>query len=93
MAVEHDPVVVSRERLERYVGEYGPRHVRLGDRGLVYQREGNREYGLIPLGEDLFALDGLETFRMLFVGEIQGKAEKIVGLYFDGSSDESVRSP
>jgi tetratricopeptide (TPR) repeat protein len=93
LAVERDPVTVSREQLERYAGVYGPRHVKLGDRGLVYQREGNREYDLISLGEDLFALDGLETFRMLFVGEAQGKAERIVGLYFDGSADESVRSP
>ncbi len=93
LAVERDPVTVSREQLERYVGVYGPRRVTLGDRGLVYQRDGNREYDLIPLGEDLFALEGLETFRMLFVGEIEGSAEKIVGVYFDGSSDESVRSP
>jgi tetratricopeptide (TPR) repeat protein len=93
LAVEQDPVVVSREQLARYVGQYGPRHVRLGGDGLVYQREGNPEYALIALGEGLFALDGLETFRMLFVGAVGGNADKIIGLYFDGSSDESVRSP
>ena len=69
------------------------RGIWLRDGGLVYQREGNPEYDLIPLGEGLFALHGMETFRMLFAGELQGRAEKIVGLYFDGSSDESARSP
>ena len=76
---------LSLEQLQRVVGDFGPRHVRWEDGALFYRRDENTEYRLIPMAEDLFALDGVETFRMRFVFGATGQAVKIVALYFDGS--------
>ena len=91
LRVETQPVTVPVETLRRYAGDYGPRHVRLEGETLYYQRDGNPRYRLIPLAEDLFALDGLETFRMRFVADDAGRIVKIVGLYVGGNQDESMR--
>ena len=48
-------------------------------------------YRLIPMAQDLFALDGLETFRMRFVEGDTGRVVKIVGLYVNGNQDETPR--
>jgi len=86
-----NPVTVPVETLRRYVGDYGPRHVMLEDGTLFYQREGNPRYRLIPMAQNLFALDGLETFRMRFVADDAGRVVKIVGLYLNGNEDETPR--
>ncbi len=88
-----DPVRVPVERLARLAGDYGPRHVVLEDGVLYYQRDGNPRYRLEPLGDDLFQPVGLETFRIRFEGDDEGRPERIVGLYFDGSADETARDP
>ena len=92
MRVAQQPVTVAVETLQGYAGDYGPRHVTLRGTTLFYRRNGNPEYRLIPLAEDTFALDGLETFRVRFVTEGGRRAIKIVGLDLDGSSDETRRT-
>lgn len=92
MAARDAPVAIPMSLLERYAGVYGPRHVRVEGGVLYYRREGNREYRLIPMTEELFALDGLETFRIRFVDARSGPAAAIEGLYFDGTTDRNDRS-
>lgn len=92
IAARDQPVSVRASLLEGYVGEYGPRRVRLESGVLYYRRDDNPEYRLVPMAEDLFAPDGLETFRIRFVRGGEGPATKIVGLYLDGSVDETSRS-
>ena len=89
--VENNPVMVPVETLRRYAGDYGPRHVMLEGNTLFYQRDGNPRYRLIPLADDFFALDGLETFRMRFVADDEGRIVKIVGHYINGNQDETPR--
>ena len=86
-----NPVMVPTETLRRYAGGYGPRRVVLEGDTLYYQRVGNPRYRLIPMAQDLFALDGLETFRMRFVADDTGRVVKIVGLYVNGNEDETPR--
>lgn len=90
--VELASVVVPVETLERYVGYYHTRHVSLRGDTLYFRGDGDTEYPLIPLTQETFALDGLETFRIWFVVEGRGPATKIIGLYFDGRSDEARRT-
>jgi CubicO group peptidase (beta-lactamase class C family) len=92
LAVEKQKVSVSTSLLELYAGKYGPRRVRLKDGRLYYQREGNPEYPMIPLADDLFALEGLETFRLRFVQEGSALATEIIGIYINGGSDENLRT-
>ncbi len=91
LQAEAQPVRVPAETLARYAGDYGPRHVILEGDTLFYQRDGNPRYRLIPLSTDLFALDGLETFRMRFATDDTGAVVKIVGLYLNGNEDETPR--
>lgn len=92
IAARDAPASVPTETLAEYAGEYGPRRVRFENGTLYYRREGNPEYRLIPMAHDLFALDGLETFRIRFARDDSGRVAKIVGLYIDGNTDETKRT-
>jgi dipeptidase len=89
--VEENPVTVPSALLEKYAGDYGPRHVTLRDGSLHYQRDDQPEFRLIPVDENTFALDGYRKFRLRFVTDEDGTIEKVVGVYFDGRTDESMR--
>jgi CubicO group peptidase (beta-lactamase class C family) len=91
-ALDHPPAV-PRALLERYLGDYGPRHITLEAGGLFYQRDGNPRYRLRPMSEDTFFLEGLGSFRIRFASDAAGHVTKIVGLYLDGTLDETPRDP
>ena len=87
-----NPPVLDASALQKYAGKYGPRLVTLETDALFYAREGSTgKTKLIPLSEDLFALESMTTFRIRFELDEQGRATKIVGLYDNGESDESLR--
>jgi len=88
---EEKPVLIPEETLEKYAGDYGPRHVYLRQGRLYYKREGRKEYELLPLTQDKFALKGYGVFRLRFVLDKIGNATKVVGLYLGGDTDESPR--
>jgi CubicO group peptidase (beta-lactamase class C family) len=89
--VEEKPILIQEETLEKYAGDYGPRHVYLRQGRLYYKREGRKEYELLPLAKDKFALKGYGDFRLRFVLDKKGKVTKVVGLYLGGRTDESPR--
>src|SRR6185436_6422180 len=50
------PVSLSPEELQRFTGDYGPRHVTLENGRLIYRRDGlTQSWPLVPLGGDTFA--------------------------------------
>lgn len=89
---EENPVVLSVEELEKFAGDYGPRHVRLQENTLYYQRKERKEYRLKPMTKDTFALVRYPLFRLRFAIDKQGNVTKIVGIYFEGRTDESPRN-
>jgi CubicO group peptidase (beta-lactamase class C family) len=89
---EGKPVVIPDETLIKYAGAYGPRRVRFREGHLYYQREGRKEYKLVPLSQDTLYLKGRGIFRLRFVSEKSGKVTKVIGIYIDGRTDESLRS-
>ena len=74
-----------------YPGIYGPRRVTLEDGSLYYQRDGRTRMRLIPAGSDLFLVEGMEGFRVLFQRNAEGRVTGITGLYEDGHTDENPR--
>lgn len=92
LAIRERPITVPFRTLEVYAGQYGARQVTLRNGRLYYQRGTGREYPLTPMTQDLFALEGNATFRIRFLGADGTPAAKIVGIYDDGSTDESARS-
>ncbi len=92
LKVEKNPVVLSAAEMERFVGDYGPRHITLREGRLHYQRDGRPEYRLVPLNKDTFALERYSRFRIQFVSDETGQVTKIVGLYIQGNTDQSPRT-
>lgn len=92
MSVENQPIKIATDQLALYTGDYGPRHIRLKNSTLYYQREGNPEYRMIPLSQVLFALEGMETFRLQFEVDGDGRAIKVIGFYINERSDENSRT-
>ena len=89
---EEKPIVIPEDTLVKYAGVYGPRHVRIQDSRLYYQREGRKEYELVPLSQDTFYLKNRGVFRMRFVSDESGKVTKVIGIYIGGRTDESSRT-
>ncbi|HEX4498022.1 MAG TPA: serine hydrolase [Thermoanaerobaculia bacterium] len=92
LAAQKSPPPLSTESLRRFAGNYGARHIKLDGSALFYQREGRPSYKLLPLSGDTFFLEGLGFFRLRFVTNGEGHVTKLIGLYSDGSEDESPRT-
>ena len=93
LAAVDDRPAIPTDVLERYVGDYGPRHVTLEDGVLYYRRDDNPRTRLRPLSKDTFQPESSGTFRIRFMADGPGAASRIVGLYLDGNRDESTRDP
>jgi hypothetical protein len=87
-----NPPRLAVEDLKQYVGKYGPRVITMENEQLLYQREQNPKYRLIPMSTDLFAVEGLDFFRVGFERDKSGEVTKIVGNYQGGHQDENNRS-
>jgi len=85
-----NPPQVAEKILKMYPGVYGERKVFLEKGVLYYQRTGPK-YRLVPMTETLFAVEGLNYFRLEFV-VMDGKATSVVGLYDNGERDSSPRT-
>ncbi len=85
-----NPVRVDENTLKIYAGVYGERKVTFENGALFYQRTGPK-YRMIPMTATLFALDGLDNFRIEFVVK-DGKAAELVGLYDNGERQPSPRT-
>jgi C-terminal processing protease CtpA/Prc len=82
-----NPVELSKKQMKQYVGQYGPRRVLIDDGALYYQRGDRPRLKIEPMGEDLFRVGDLDSFRVKFERNESGKVVKIIGLYQDGRSD------
>lgn len=82
-----NPVTMTPDELQPFVGVYGPRTITLEDGELYYQREERSKYRLIPMGDDTFMLDGLDYFRVQFGRDASGAVTEIIGLYDNGRRD------
>ena len=89
--IKLNPVNLEQAAMQKYVGTYGPRTITFRDGGLYYQREDRPEYALIPMGDNMFMLDGLDYFRLKFILDDGGRVNEVIGLYDDGHSDSNKR--
>jgi CubicO group peptidase (beta-lactamase class C family) len=86
-----EPVAVPLERLEKYAGDYGDRHVLLKEGVLYYHPEGRRESRLLPLSPDTFYLEDYLLFRLRFVTDAERNISYLNGIYFEGRTDKFER--
>ncbi|UCD19379.1 MAG: S41 family peptidase [candidate division WOR-3 bacterium] len=86
-----EPITVDEVLLRQYVGEYGERKITYENGELHYQRTGPK-YKLILLKDNLFALEGLDYFRIEMLKDKKGKVKELVGIYDNGRRDVSKRT-
>jgi hypothetical protein len=84
------PPQIGVQTLKTYAGTYGERTVTFENGALYYQRTGPK-YKLLPMTATLFALDGLDSFRIEFTVK-DGTVVGLVGLYDNGDRDASPRT-
>ncbi|UCG31831.1 MAG: S41 family peptidase [Phycisphaerales bacterium] len=92
LEASQDPITLSDTQLKEYVGSFGDRRFRVEEGRLIYQRGGRSEFFMIPLGEDLFRLEGLEPdyLRFQFNRDKTGAITEVVALY-DDRNREAIR--
>ena len=87
-----NPVELTTDQMQKYVGVFGPRTIMLENGILYYQRVDRPKYRLIPMGDHTFMLDGLDYFRLQFVPNDKGEFNEIIGLYDDNHNDSNERT-
>ena len=87
-----NPVEVDVATLESYAGDYGPRHLRVEEGKLIYQRDERDPFEATPMTETLFTFEGLAYFRLEVVVGDDGVPVKLVGHYDNGRTDENPRN-
>lgn len=90
MQAETDPIALSRERLDAFVGKYGPNHIIRENDRLCLQRDGVRHV-LRPIAEDTFRIEKYWRYRARFVADGAGRVEKLVFYSLEGWSYETTR--
>ena len=83
--------VLTEEQLRQYAGSFGPRKIAFENGSLFYQREGRPKYKMTPMGNDTFAVEELDFFRLKFEKDQAGKYNTLTGMYDDGHSDSNAR--
>jgi len=84
------PPSTDIKTLKAFSGVYGERQVSFENGALYYQRTGPK-YRLVPLTGTLFAVEGLDYFRVEFVVK-DGKVTGLIGLYDNGDREPSGRT-
>ena len=86
-----EAATISADEISLYVGDYGERHLVVHEGKLSYYRGSGTPRELVPVAEHQFMMRSLDFFKIEIELGADGRAEKIVGYYSDGSRDESPR--
>ena len=79
-----NPVMITAEGTKDYVGTYGSRSVYIKGGELFYQRQGRSEYLMVPMGNDLFMLEGMEVLRIQFSRDSAGNIFEMTSITENG---------
>lgn len=90
LKAEQNPITLKHELMQSYAGTYGPRTIVYEDGKLMYQREGNPAYLMIPMKQDLFMFEDIPYFRLKMIMEGE-KVVAVQGLYNNGRTDRNER--
>jgi len=89
---ELTPYTLPAKALKEYTGTFGPRKFFIEGSKLMYEREGRPKMALVPMGKDLFAVEGLEYFRVRFTRDARGAIAAVVGLYDNGREEQNPKT-
>jgi C-terminal processing protease CtpA/Prc len=86
LKVKLEPLALGPEGLRPYPGQFGERTIRLGERGLVYQRTGGPAVPLTPMGGDLFQFGAEDNGVRVRFERIGGDVGRMTVLYENGQA-------
>lgn len=94
LMAEAQPPAVNESYLKNFAGDYADnRKISFAEGRLFYERTGtpNGKAKLMPLKDNLFALEGIPYFRIRFIKSADGTVTALEGLYDDGKVEFSRR--
>ena len=80
-----DPIHIDNDILESCVGKFGERKLFIEDGILLYQRGSGTKFELAPISKELFAVKGIEYYRIKIIKE-NNSITATEGIYLDGRS-------
>jgi hypothetical protein len=86
------PAPLTVKELRTYAGSYGPRIFEVVDGRLEYHRGTNPPYALVPIGDDLFLMEGLYYMRFRFLRDDAGRVSEVVSVTERGPSSRYKRN-
>jgi len=87
------PVDLSREQLAEYAGTYETSGFGISEETtLLYQRDVDSSYPLVPMGDDLFRIEGYDRARFQFARDEDGAVDRVITLYSDGTDKVRQRT-
>jgi len=57
----------------------------------MYRREDGPRYELLSMGDDRFRIEEIDSFRVQFERDTDGRVIKLTGLYANGQTDGNSR--
>ena len=90
-AMQTGGIEVRESTLRRYAGDFTDREIAFEDGALQYRRKGAPVWrALVPVGEGIFMIEGVEDFRLEFERE-GGAIVAVRGVYQQGHADRSAK--
>ncbi|HUU29892.1 MAG TPA: S41 family peptidase [archaeon] len=83
LEAKNSPIELPEDITNSYIGKYGSMDITLEGGDLFYCRGGRMKHKLSPMSRVLFAIKGLENFRLKFIVE-QNEVRELEVLYDDG---------
>lgn len=87
-----NPITLSPELMNKYVGVYGPRTITLENGKLYYQRVDRPKFEMIPMSENTFVFKDLDYFRLRVDTDDNGSVVSLTGIYDNGRTDVSPKN-
>jgi hypothetical protein len=84
--VRLSPVVLSEAERLAISGRFGDRRIEMKSGELVFLRGRRPARTLIPLGDDIYFLQGVEDRQLAFTRNASGQVDSLVETYIDGTS-------
>jgi len=86
-----NPITLDIKCIESHAGVYGSIKISVAGNKLLYQKNSNLEYELIPINKNEFMLQGNNSFRIKFIVE-DGETIELEVQYENGRSDRKLKT-
>jgi len=91
LVAKRQPFSITVGDSAHYAGGYQGHYVWLRGEQLLYVREGRPEIRMFPMAADLFSLEALDSVRLRFERDEEGRLNRLIVMHADGRREEGGR--